>query len=294
MGSPAAAIRVSLCNVLLATDFSASAEMTAAHAVRLCRRYGATLYTLTVVPQEITDYVQPPDPFHLRHVAGKKMTDFAASERLQGVRHRELVKEGFVVDEILGAIRNLDIDLLVIGARGRGGIRKLVRGSLAEQIAGSVPCPVLTVGPQAWLESGPPAGLREIVCATNLAYGSERALAWAVWMAEQEHARLTLLHVLSAPGGARPASPESEREPAARRLAELLKDTASPALQTELIVDTGAIAECILKAAATRDAELIVMGARSHTHAGISAHLPGHVFYHVLSHARCPVLTVRD
>ena len=77
MSSPVASIRVSLRNILLATDFQPCSETALAYGAVLSRRYDATLYTVSVVPEEITDYVQPPDPFYLRHAAEKKMTNLA-------------------------------------------------------------------------------------------------------------------------------------------------------------------------------------------------------------------------
>lgn len=63
---PATSICVALQNILLPTDFSSCSETALAYGVGLCRRYGAALYTATVIHEEITDYIQPPDPFSLR------------------------------------------------------------------------------------------------------------------------------------------------------------------------------------------------------------------------------------
>ena len=62
------AMVVSLQNVLFATDFSSCSEAALPYGIGMCRRYGATLYTVSVVPSEITYDVQPPDPFYLRHM----------------------------------------------------------------------------------------------------------------------------------------------------------------------------------------------------------------------------------
>jgi len=93
MNSSAAPVRVSLRSILLPTDFSPCSETALAYGVGLCRHYDTTLYTVTVVPEEITDYVQPPDPFYLRHCAEKKMAHLAELNVFQGIKHREWVKE---------------------------------------------------------------------------------------------------------------------------------------------------------------------------------------------------------
>jgi len=294
MNSLAAPVRISLRNILLPTDFSPCSETALAYAVGLCRRYDTTLHTVTVVPEEITDYVQPPDPFSLRHSAEKKMSSLGGAELLRGIKHRELVKEGFVSDILADLIDRLEIDLIVLGTHGRGGIKKLVLGSVAEEVIDSALCPVLTVGPQVSSKLEAELKLRRILCATDLLHSSTRALTYAVWLAEHEHAHLTLLYVLKVPTDAPLGYAESERERALKRLMQLLPPEASTSVETEFIVEIGVPGEQILKVAEVQDADLIVMGPHHTAYARVSTHLPWVIPHQVLCHARCPVLTVRD
>jgi hypothetical protein len=97
-------IRISLQNILLATDFSSCWETALSYATDMSRRYGATLYTVRVVPAEISDDVYPPDPFYLRHSAENKMANPVKSDLFRGIKHHELVKEGFgfIIPSTLG------------------------------------------------------------------------------------------------------------------------------------------------------------------------------------------------
>ena len=294
MSSPVASISVSLQNILLATDFSPCSETALAYGIGLCRRYDATLCTVTVVPEEITDYVQPPDPFYLRHSAEKKMASLAGLELFQGIKHRELVKEGFVSEVLSDLIERFDIDLVVLGTHGRGGIRKVVIGSVAEGIVDSAPCPVLTVGPHVSAKPGSDLKLRRILYATDLLHGSARALTYALWLAEQEHAHLTLLHVLKMPTDVPLGYPESEKKIVMKRLVQLIPPEAAASVETEFIVEVGAPGEHILKTAESRNADLIVMGPHHTSFTRASTLLPWLTPHQVLCHARCPVLTVRD
>ena len=293
--SPAVtASSVSLQNILFATDFSPCSETALAYGAGLSRRYDATLYTVSVVPEEITDYVQPPDPFYFRHSAEKKMTNLAGLELLQGIKHRELVKEGFVSEVLSELVDRLGIDLVVLGTHGRGGIKKLVLGSVAEEIVDSAPCPVLTVGPHVPPKSVSELKLGRILYTTDLVHGSARALAYALWLAEQEHAHLTLLHVLKMPSDVPLGYPEPEKEQAMKRLVELLPPETTASVVTEFIVEIGAPGEHILKVADSQGADLIVMAPHHTSFAGLSAHLPWVTPHQVLCHAQCPVLTIRD
>ena len=294
MSTAATASSVSLQNILFATDFSPCSETALVYGAGLSRHYDATLYTVSVVPEEITDYVQPPDPFYFRHSAEKKMTNLAGLELLQGIKHRELVKEGFVSEVLSELIDRLEIDLVVLGTHGRGGIKKLVLGSVAEEIVDSAPCPVLTVGPHVPPKSVPELKLGKILCATDLLHGSTRALTYALWLAEQEDARVTLLHVLKMPTDVPVENSQSQKEMALQRLVHLLPPETAASLETEFIVEIGSPGEHILKVAEGQNADLIVISPHHTSYARVSTHLPWIVPHQVLCHARCPVLTVRD
>ncbi len=294
MSSVAPSISVSLQNILLPTDFSPCSEAALLYATSLSRRYGSTLCTITVVPEEITDYVQPPDPFYLRHSADKKMADLAASGMFQGIKHRELVKEGFISDVLSDLIDRLEIDLVVLGTHGRGGIKKVVLGSVSEEVVNSAPCPVLTVGPQVPAKPGSDLNIQRILYATDLLHDSAKALTYALWLAKQEHGHLTLLHVLKMPTGAPSGGAHSEKEIAIKRLVQLLPPEATASGETESIVEIGTPGECILKVAESQHADLIVMGPHHTLYSRGSTHLPWVTPHRVLCHARCPVLTVRD
>ncbi|HUJ94518.1 MAG TPA: universal stress protein [Terriglobales bacterium] len=279
---------------MFATDFSSCLETTLTYGAVLARHYDAALYTVNVVPKEITDHVQPPDPFYIRHSAEKKMANLAGLELLQGIKHREFVKEGFVPEVLSELIDRLEIDLVVLGTHGRGGIKKLVLGSVAEEIVDSAPCPVLTVGPHVPPKSVPELKLRKILCATDLLHGSTRALAFALWLAEQEHARVILLHVLKMPADIRGENSQSQKEMARQHLMHLLAPETAASLEAEFIVEIGSLGEHILKVAEGQNADLIVMRPHRTSYARVSRHLPWIVPHQVLCHARCPVLTVRD
>jgi nucleotide-binding universal stress UspA family protein len=56
-----------------------------------------------------------------------------------------VVAEGRSADEILRQIRQRAIDLVVLGTRGRGSLKRLLLGSTSEQVLREAPCSVLIV-----------------------------------------------------------------------------------------------------------------------------------------------------
>jgi nucleotide-binding universal stress UspA family protein len=292
MSSPAASICVALQKILFPTDFSSSSEIALTYGLGLCRRYDATLHMVTVIQEEITNGVQPPAPSSLRKSAEDKMANPVNSELFKGIKHYELVTGGSVSQVLLELIDKLEIDLVVLGTHGRVGIKKLVLGSVAEEIVNCAPCAVLTVGPHICSKWVSDPKLRSILYATDLLPGSATALKYAVWLAEQEHARLTLLHVLKVPTDVPFGYPRSEKAMATKRLVQLLPPDTAPAVGREFIVEIGAPAEHIVRVAKDLDADLIVMGPHHTSHAQLSAHLPWVAPHQVLCQVQCPVLTV--
>jgi nucleotide-binding universal stress UspA family protein len=134
--------------------------------------------------------------------------------------------------------------------------------------------------------------LRRILCATDLLPGSAKALAYAHWLAQQEHSHLIVLHVVEMPSDSRSEDREAVSDRATKRLKQLVP--LNGGLSMDLIVETGASAEQILNGAEGQGADLIVMGSHHTSHPGVAAHLPWITAHQVLSHSRCPVLTVRN
>ena len=71
----------------------------------------------------------------------------AARERIGPSLHVEqLVREGEAGDEIVGAAREWDATLVVMGTRGRGRLASFLLGSTADEVVRRAHCPVVTVG----------------------------------------------------------------------------------------------------------------------------------------------------
>jgi nucleotide-binding universal stress UspA family protein len=294
MAAAAASTGVSLRNILFPTEFSSCSETALSFGAALARHFETTLYAVTVVPEEITDYVQPPDPFYLLHSAERKMANMAGLAVLEGIRHREYVKQGIVMEVLLDLIDRLEIGLLVTGTHGRSGVKRLLRGSVAEEIASSAPCPVLTVGPLVAPLAATQPVVQRILYATGWVHRSAKALAFAAWLAEREHAHLTLLHVWKLPSEVHDGHVQSESMVTTTHLAQTLSPQIPASVETEFIVETGVPRDQILKVAERQRADLIVMGPHHTSFASASTHLPWVTPHEVICHARCPVLTVRE
>lgn len=93
--------------------------------------------------------------------------------------------EGSVWPVLNLAIKSHDIDLIVVGTRGRTGIGKALLGSQAEEILRHAPCPVLTVGPRTDSEDKVRGKIASILYATDFGAASLAAARIAVSLAEE-------------------------------------------------------------------------------------------------------------
>lgn len=287
--------RVRLGNILFATDFSASSDAALLYATAIARRYDAQIYIAHVIRPDTYQLV-PPEACataldQTRRYAEKRLADLLVSGRVRSIPHQVLLGEGDLWSVLSEMLAEHQADLIVVGTHGRTGVRKLLLGSVAEQIFRLASCPVLTVGPKAPREVAEEADLRHILYATDFTPAAERAAAYALSLAQEHQAQLTLLHVIQDSAQTGSQNVVLLQSYFVKRLRELVSPEAELWCEPEFAVEFASPADGILKAASDRGADLIVLGVRrSGTFPG---HLPPATAYKVVCLAHCPVLTVR-
>jgi nucleotide-binding universal stress UspA family protein len=291
--------RVALNNILFATDFSPHSNAALPYVLALARQCGAKIYGAHVVPPE--DYLfTAPDlwPAHLQQEKQlQQEVEGHLEEQLRGVPHKVLFDVGDIWNVLSKFISENDIDLVVIGTHGRTGARKLLMGSIAEKIFRQAGCPVLSAGPNVSGKLEREIQFRHILLATDFGEESLAALPFAISLAEENQAQLTLLHVVDQ-GAADALDFEKIMASTRRRLEELVPTDAKPWCDVECLIQfsnqQSTAAECILATARNRAADLIVLGVRpTHGALGTVTHLVHTTAQHIVAHATCPVLTVR-
>jgi nucleotide-binding universal stress UspA family protein len=287
--------RIALNNILFATDFSPHSNAVLPYALAIARQYGAKLFGAHVVPSEDYLFTAPESwPAHIQQEEQlRQEVDARLEAQLGGVPHEALFGVGDVWNVLSQLIGKHDIDLIVVGTHGRTGARKLVMGSIAEKIFRQAACPVLTVGPNVVRQQKSVAEFNQILLATDFGEESVAAAPYAISLAQEHQAHLSLLHVLERPHvGA--VDLESNSDFLLRRLQELVPKDTELWCNPEYFVQFGPPAERILEFSATRGVDIIVMGVRP-THGIVSTvtHLAHTTAQHIVAHATCPVLTVR-
>jgi len=132
--------------IVVATDFSAPSWAALQLASTLASDHHARLLIVHVQSPEVMHGVPELD------AQVQPLTDTIGQERLQQMvpPHHDVAYErhlltGPPAEEILRFAREQRGELIVVGTHGRTGARRLLMGSVAEQLVRHAPCPVLTV-----------------------------------------------------------------------------------------------------------------------------------------------------
>ncbi len=187
-----------------------------------------------------------------------------------------------------------DASLLVVGARGLGGFKGMLLGSVSEHCLHHADCALAIIG-----HDGATTGrntMERIVVGIDGSETAQRSLCWAVEEARLHHAALEVVHAWQLPiGAAFPYSPAAfdptDFEDAARKTVDAALeriDKTRLARPIERIVTPGGPATAILEAA--KGADLVVVGSRGL--GGFKGLLLGSVSHQVAHHVTCPVVII--
>lgn len=290
--------RIVLKNILFLTDFSESSATAIPFATSIARAYGSVVHALHVLLPSAYTYMTP-------DVAGTLLDDQEDRARaemqrveseLVGLPRETIIERGSAVWPVLSQVlKEREVDLIVLGTHGRTGAQKLLLGSSADEVFRRARVPVLTIGPA--VKTGAHSGgkFRCVLFATDFNAVSVVAAPYAISLAQENQARLILLHVLPTPKPGKAARPvEPSVAEAMHQLELLVPQDAELWCRLEPTVSHGEPGREILATADRCGADLIVLGVRGmDTLTGVATRLERAIAYDVVAHAPCPVLTVR-
>jgi nucleotide-binding universal stress UspA family protein len=297
---------IKMRRILCPTDFSDFSRHALERAVALARWYESAVTVLHVVPFVPSPATFPPgvSPLTLEPVPHDRILEelkrFAEPVAAAGLECDALLRDGNAAKEILDLAGTLPADLLVMGTHGRGGFERLVLGSVAEKVLRKASCPVLTVPAPRPDATAPLAPFARILCPVDFSPSSMKALDYALSLAQEAKATLTVLHVVE-------WSPDEEvrehrhfdvpeyrrylEEEARSMLRQAIPEEARLWCAPREIVVPGKPREEILRAAREAQAEMIVMGVQGR--GAVDLMFFGSTTHHVIRESHCPVLTIR-
>lgn len=147
--------------VLLSTDGSAAATSAIEPAVTLASEFGAELHVLSVLdtaavghPFEVEqvdwlDASPSGETTGLRDAAEAAIDDVTTAAETDDIDVVTAIRDGVPHTEIVTYAEANDVDLIVMGSHGRGGIRRMMLGSVTERVIRTSHVQVLVTDMQA-------------------------------------------------------------------------------------------------------------------------------------------------
>jgi nucleotide-binding universal stress UspA family protein len=183
--------------IVVGTDFNPLATAALRYASMIAERAFAELVVV------YADTFEPPAEFtaaQVRHIAetierSKKRTHeqleaHIAKHVAKSVPWEAVVANGLPATSISSLADSAGADFITLGTHGRGGLQRLVIGSVAETVIREALVPVLTIrSPEL------PADIQRVLCPVNASDAAIAAARQAARIASSLDARLTLLHV---------------------------------------------------------------------------------------------------
>ncbi len=289
-------IKVILCPV----DFSEFSVAAYCYALSVAEHYRAKVICLHVVELQkypYADYGAYETDFakfcHAISEGGEhQLREFVKRHTGNSAQPQIAVQQGNASDSILSFAQSQNIELIVMGTHGRRGFDRIVLGSTTDRVMRRAACPVLVVSnPSHIAMCTAPDGrhrLERIVCCTDFSDNSSRAVDYAVSVAAEYGAELTMLHVAE-------NTPELSKVEAmiasrSEQMNKLIPESKRQNLCLKTQVRFGTPFEEINRHASETQASMIIMTARGGD--ALDRAIFGSTTYRVIQFGPCPVLAI--
>lgn len=283
--------------LLLSTDGSEFSEGAIREAISMAKKCSSKLFAVSVVETN-PEYETLAPQLVEKEIDKAKSLLQSIKERAskEGVDCETVVRQGedsfrYIVEE---ASKN-SAEIIIMGRRGRTGLKRLVMGSVTAKVIGHASCDVLVVPKDARVE------LKNILVATDGSRYSEKAAIKAIGIAKRSGSHLTVVSVVPSES----ISPLDIVHSEMRR--ELIAEKEQKAAQCHIdgirglaekegvgiasLILEGRPYEAIVNTAEEKRIDLIVIG--SHGKTGLEKLLMGSVAERVIVLSRCAVLVVK-
>ena len=142
---------IDLRQILVPTDFSDESRAALAYGAALAETFSATLHVLHVVHAVVAPEAVPVQDESrqleatVEATAWEELRGLVAGDDYARLQATLAIEWGTPVAEIIRYAQEHEIDLIAMGTHGRGGLKRLILGSVAESAVRDAPCPVLTI-----------------------------------------------------------------------------------------------------------------------------------------------------
>lgn len=142
--------------MLVAVDFSGISRDLVRYALQLAEKLQAKVYLINIINQrdidairkvaDTTDFISLPEQLEERREERRtSLLELVAELNATGKPISCQVRTGVPYEALVAAIKEMEIDLLVMGTRGRGQFSGMLFGSTAARMLSKCPVPLVTL-----------------------------------------------------------------------------------------------------------------------------------------------------
>lgn len=268
--------------ILVATDFTDASTTAVAYAAAIAKRFAAHIELVHV--SEPVNPIAPPEGEWFENALARTAEQVEAAGnalREMGIRATAVNPTGSIKREIVSLAKTHSADLVVLGTHGSKGLDRMLFGSQAEDVARSMPCPVIIVGPQAKPAPVGPWSPKRLMCAVSGKTELMKIVEYAYLLSRILGGKLKIFTVSTAY--------QEQVETFMGKISRELPDVDVEIVQKSANVE-GEPAATIVAFARESNADLLIMES-TESHHSVS-HFPRGVLPEVFASASCPVLTL--
>ncbi len=289
--------------ILVATDFSECSRVALDICISAAKCMKIKLYVLHTIEKLLHDYT-----YLLSmdtHLTMKQKLEEEAMNSINTMLPKELLETETAVPiirfgkpflEVIQVAKEKDVDIIAIGTHGRGGVDRVILGSVAERVVSKAHCPVMVVRSRKYI------GFKRIIVPIDFSDCSRKALEYAAATARAHRSKLTILHVFEESfiePYVRAANTEEEAQEIVRGIEkdnevkydDFLKKIDLSGVEYDRLLRMGIPSNEIVETAREQKAQLIVMG--THGRSGIKHMLVGSDAEEVVRNAPCDIVVVK-
>ena len=147
--------KIEIKNILVPIDGSDYSLNAAEYAIRIARNEKAQLFCVhIVIPRIPYGYATPASEESRHHEDAIKrkieswfdeVRKMAKDEKIHDIKTEIFIDVKSIIQSIVGYASRKNIDLIVVGTKGRTGLKKFLMGGVADGVVRHAHCPVLVV-----------------------------------------------------------------------------------------------------------------------------------------------------
>lgn len=270
--------------IVVGIDGSDNALTALAWAAEQCRRSGGRVeavfaWQIPALAYGAPGYVTLPPDF-MTSQATSALDKALASIPPGAAEVTTLTVEGRAADCLVELSKESDVAMVVVGARGSGGLTGLLLGSVSHTLTHHCPKPLVIV-PPGWDEMADGLAQRPVLVGLDGTPGSQRAFEWAADEARRRHATVLAVRAEEHAGDHRAPTGWLEQQ-----VIDQVTAAGIDGVEVACRVELGRPAPVLVREAGS--AQLLVIGSR---HIGRAHELVGGSVGHAVT-AHCPIPAV--